>query len=207
LPKPKPKEAVLFNKSEQSSLEKFLIAAESLFSVGVLISLFLGIRIGELCALKWKDVDLAAKEIHVRHTLQRIKNFDVNKKNKTELVLTEPKSDKSHRTVPLPDFLIPILAKWKVDGDYFVLSGTKKPVEPRTVQNRFKRLLNGAGLPSTNFHSLHHLFATNCLQCNCDVKTLSELLGHSSADTTLKRYVHTSDERKRECINMLKPAA
>lgn len=209
LPKPKPKESVLLGKNEQVRLQKKLLTAGNLFSAGVLTSLYTGVRIGELCALTWKDIDLNEGVLRVNKTLQRVKVFDHAKigKNKTELVLTAPKSDMSRRTIPIPDCLLSILKRAKSADNCYVLSGTSCPVEPRTAQNRFKSLLKNARLPSVHFHALRHMFATNCLQCGCDVKTLSEILGHSSVTTTLNRYVHTSDERKRECVNMLKLSA
>ena len=203
LPKPKTKELNLFSNDEQNKLVKSLLAGENLFHTGVLLSVYSGVRIGELAALTWNDIDLKNKKILIRRTLQRVKNFDENSKGKTKLILTEPKSDTSRRTIPIPDCLMPILEKAKADSDSYLLSGASKPVEPRTIQNRFKKILKNTELPSLNFHALRHLFATNCLQRGFDVKTLSELLGHSDATVTLKRYIHSSDERKRECMNKL----
>ena len=203
LPKPAKNELAMLNIDEQNKLVKTLLTAENLFYTGVLLSVYSGVRIGELAALTWNDIDIKNRKIYIRRTLQRVKNFDKTCAGKTKLILTAPKSGASQRTIPIPDCLLPILEKSKADDNCYVLSGTCNPVEPRTIQNRFKRILKNAELPSLNFHSLRHMFATNCLQRGFDVKTLSELLGHSDATVTLKRYVHSSDERKRECMNML----
>ena len=174
-------------------------------ALGIALSLHTGIRIGELCALQWKDIDLTNRTITVRKTVQRIKCY--GGKNKTKLVITEPKSASSARIIPIPDCLIVVLEKFKDNADKYVLSGKYSPVEPRTVQYRFASVLKKANLPSVHYHSLRHAFATNCISLGFDVKTLSEILGHSSVEITLNRYVHSSLDRKRACMDMVKWAA
>ncbi len=201
VPKARTAEKRMLSPSDRSVLISYLSSDASASDTGILLSMATGIRIGELCAMKWTDIDIEKKIITVRHTLQRIKNICGNRS--TKLVLTAPKSDSSARTIPLPDFMIPLLVRQKADGDCFLLSGTGKAVEPRTMQYRFKSILRKLGIPYVSFHSLRHLFATSCIAVGFDVKTLSEILGHSSVNITLNRYVHSSAERKAECMNML----
>ena len=203
MPKRTKADIVILSKSEQSKLMSQL--GDDLTSLGVALSLHTGIRIGELCALQWKDIDLANRTITVRKTVQRIKNF--GGKTATKLVITEPKSASSARIIPIPDCLVAMLERFKDSAEKYVLSGNCKPVEPRTLQYRFAAILKKANLPSVHFHSLRHAFATNCISLGFDVKTLSEILGHSSVEITLNRYVHSSLDRKRAGMDMVKWAA
>jgi len=116
--------------------------------------------------------------------------------------MSSPKSRSSIREIPLPEFVIPILKATKAADDSYVLSGTHKLVEPRNMQYRFKNLLKRLSLPQVSFHLLRHQFATRCVELGFDVKTLSEILGHSSVEITLNRYVHSSIERKRDCMKL-----
>lgn len=194
IPKGKTKEKELLNKTEQTRLNRYLNSNPTLSNVGILLSSATGIRIGELCALKWSDIDLQKRTLTVRNTVQRIQNIGGD--TATKLVVTSPKSSSSVREIPLPDFIIPLLNEFKTDGEYYLLSGSRNLVEPRTMQYRFKRIISDLSLPNVSFHSLRHQFATNCIELGFDVKTLSEILGHSSVEITLNRYVHCSMERK-----------
>lgn len=160
-----------------------------------------GVHLGELCALKWENIDLEKKILTVRNTAQRIKN--IGGTTATKLVVTSPKSSSSVREIPLPEFIIPLLSKAKANSGCYLLSGTRNIVEPRVMQYRFKRVLSDLSLPDVSFHSLRHGFATNCIAIGVDVKTLSEILGHSSVEITLNRYVHSSMERKAEYMKTL----
>ena len=166
------------------------------------MSLFTGLRIGELCALKWSDIDLSNRTISVSKTIQRIAV-----QGGTQLVITEPKSISSVREIPIPDCIFSLLRKFCSNADFYILSGMTKPVEPRTMQYRFQALLKKAKLPSIHFHALRHMFATNCVELGIDVKSLSEILGHSGVEITLNRYVHSSLERKKAFMKKLKFAA
>ena len=194
MPKGKSKEKELLSKAEQSKLNHYLIINPTVTNVGILLSSATGIRIGELCALKWENIDLEKGVLSVRNTAQRIKNL--SGEASTKLVVTSPKSNSSVREIPLPEFIIPLLNKLKASNDCYLLSGTRGIVEPRVMQYRFKRILNELQLSNVSYHSLRHLFATNCIALGVDVKTLSEILGHSSVETTLNRYIHSSMERK-----------
>ncbi len=201
LPKSENNEMKLLSKSEQEKLCKFVFYKPDNTKIGVLLSYYAGLRIGEVCGLKWCDIDLNKGILKVERTVQRIyENIS------TRLIIDKPKSRSSVREIPLPKFLIEILRKFKADDSAYVLSGTDKLTEPRTMQYRFKTLLKKANLPSINYHSLRHMFATNCIELGFDVKTLSEILGHATIETTLNRYVHSSMERKTACMNLLKVA-
>ena len=204
MPKKSKPEIAILTKEQQKKLESYIAENHSLSSLGVSMSMYMGLRIGELCALQWNDVDLEKRTLTVRKTIQRIQDFDGDKK--TKLVVTEPKSTKSLREIPIPDCLIPILEEFKNKKNCYILSGNQKPVEPRTMQYRFRKILKNAELPSVHYHSLRHLFATNCIGLGFDVKTLSEILGHSSVEVTLNRYVHSSMDRKRICMNLICPS-
>lgn len=188
----------LLSASEQSQLKAALTEKISCSNVGILLSAATGIRIGELCALKWKNIDLEKSIITVKQTVQRV----MNNGGGTRLIVTSPKSASSVREIPLPDFIIPYLKAVQSADDCFLLSGNNKITEPRTMQYRFKSILKKANLPYVNFHALRHMFATSCISLGFDVKTLSEILGHSSVQITLNRYVHSSMERKKTCMKM-----
>lgn len=198
IPKCTSNEKKLLSGTEQSILNSYLLKEKTYLNVGILLAAATGIRLGELCSLKWADIDPLSGTVFVGHTLQRIRNCDSG--SATKLVITSPKSNSSVRKIPLPVFVITILEKLRKDDDYFILSACEKPLEPRTVQYAFKKILRINGLPDVSFHSLRHTFATNCIALGFDAKTLSELLGHSSVTITLNRYVHSSMERKAKCM-------
>lgn len=205
LPKKKKSEIVLLSSTEQKKLQSYMQNNTSQTTLGITLSMYTGLRIGELCALQWKDIDLEKRTLTVNHTLQRIR--DAHGTAKTKLIITEPKSISSHRTIPLPDCLLHILKTFQIDSNAFVLSGSNKPVEPRVMQYRFASILKRVNLPSVHFHALRHMFATNCISLGFDVKSLSEILGHSSVEITLNRYVHSSMEQKRAFMGRLSFAA
>lgn len=198
-PKYAKKELKLYTKNEQKILKSALLKEANPTKLGILLCLFSGIRIGELCALKWSDINLSNSLLYITKTCQRIKCG-----NSTKIVITSPKSTSSDRVIPFPEFLLNILKDFTPsEKNSYLLSGSEKIVEPRTMQYRFKSILKKANLPSANFHSLRHIFATNCIEIGFDVKTLSEILGHGTVEITLNRYVHSSISRKRECMELL----
>lgn len=202
MPKTPKKDVRLLTPGEQAILKRYIDSKRDSTSLGIALSLFTGLRIGELCALQWKDIDLKKRILTVGKTIQRIKNFDGN--SKTRLIISEPKSSGSRRSIPIPECLVDKLCEFRSDGDIYVISGQLTPTEPRTMQHRFARILKNVGLPSVHFHSLRHAFATRCVELGFDIKTLSEILGHSSVELTLNRYVHSSFDRKKECMSRLK---
>lgn len=139
--------------------------------------------------------------IHISRTIQRIK--DKSENSKTKLVIGTPKSKTSERDIPIPDFFIDILKARKYNENSFILSGTYKPTDPRTIQNRFKSVLKKCGIRNVNFHLLRHTYATVCIENGFDAKTVSELLGHASVNITLNRYVHSSLDMKKKYVAKL----
>lgn len=196
------KETRVLNRTEQQQLTEYLMNNIDNTKAGVLLSLYTGIRIGELCALKAKDFDFLNKKLNVRQTLQRIQKGQCDD-NKTYISITEPKSAASVREIPLPDFICKIFSAMKLRLNEFVLSGTLVPIEPRTMENRYNRIMKNLGIAGATFHTLRHTFATRSMELGFDIKSLSEILGHSSVNITLNRYVHSSFEMKTENMKKL----
>lgn len=193
----------VLGKKEQELLTEYLSYNTDLTKLGVLISLYTGIRIGELCALKWSDINLEENFIKVSKTLQHIEDYS-NCSQKTKVIIDKPKSESSKRIIPLPGFLKEILYGFKTKGSAFVLTGdSKKFTEPRTMQARFRNILEDCGLPQVNFHVLRHTFATRCVELGFDIKSLSEILGHSNVNMTLNKYVHSSFDLKKNNMEKL----
>lgn len=194
----------------RKKLERYLIEEESLIGEGILLSLYTGLRIGEICALRWEQILIEEGILQIRYTLQRIPNLDYEKGKvgsaKTKIIVTSPKSGCSNRDIPLPVFLLERIKKISHEsGDAFFLTGSSQSfIEPRCMNNHFKRILQQCGIPETNYHTLRHTFATRCIELNFDAKTLSEILGHSNVNITLNRYVHISLDQKRKSMEMLK---
>lgn len=191
---------------EQRRLEAYLRRTEDGVGVGILLSLYMGLRIGEVCALSWEDMDLENRILYVRHTVMRIRNpyRPAADSPHTLLVLEEPKTKCSLRCIPIPDRLISTLSKRKMDSDSnYVVSNQASFMSPRTYEYRFHRILEFAGIRSVNYHVLRHTFATRCVEAGADVKTISELLGHANVAVTLNIYVHSSIERKRAQIEKI----
>ncbi len=187
----------VFSKEEQNKLLDYLTTDVDGYKLGIIICMFTGIRLGEICALKSEDVNLSRRTITVNHTVQRIKIENLN--SKTELVISSPKTVNSYRIIPICDFLFSILDKYMPDTIY-VVNGSKL-MEPRTYQYYFQRLLTNLSVETKKFHSLRHTFATNCIINGMEPKCLSEILGHSDIKTTLNKYVHPSMEQKMRQIN------
>jgi integrase len=189
--------------TEQNKLNQYLYENLSLTNVGILICMYTGIRIGEICALKWKNVSFSEHCIFIESTMQRLQQ-QTSGYYKTKIVISEPKSCCSIRRVPIPDNLYETLKNLHQNPDCFLLTGDVKEIlEPRTLQNRFKAVIKKCGIQNANFHSLRHTFATRCVEVGVDVKSLSEILGHASVNITLNKYVHPSMEQKLKNINML----
>lgn len=202
MPKKKMPEIELLDESEQITLQNYINRNQCHSTLGVALSMSTGIRIGELCALQWKDIDLEKRILTVRKTMQRIQC--PTETSKTKLIITDPKSESSRRKIQIPDCMVGFLNKFKEKSGKYVLTGTNKPIEPRTMQYRFATILKNAKLPSVHFHALRHIFASSCIKLGFDVKALSELLGHSSVEITLNRYVHSSFEQKKEYMKRIK---
>jgi len=193
----------VFSKTEQEQLCKYILTELEPCNIGILVCLFTGLRIGEICALRWEDVSFADQTIHVHQTLQRVQNQSGNGP-KTKIVVTTPKSSCSIRTIPIPDELSEMLAAYKRSSvGYLLTNDERKFVEPRTMQNRFKKALKSSGIEAANFHVTRHTFATRCIELGFDVKSLSEILGHATVNITMNRYVHPTLELKKENMKKL----
>ncbi len=197
--KRKKKTARTLSKAEQARLLGCIYHKPDKFKTAVLLCLYTGLRLGELCALQWADVDFEGMTLTVNRTVQRIAVQD--HMTKTILMETEPKSENSKRTIPLTAEIMELLVRLK-EGQPYVF-GDERPLEPRTMQYRFKKILKTAEVDGRNFHILRHTFATNCVENSMDAKTLSEILGHSDVRITLNRYVHPTMDSKRKQIGML----
>ena len=205
-PKEQKKEMRVLSPQEQRTFTNYLLENPDIYKIGILIALTTGLRIGEICALKWKDVSLENMTIKVSSTMQRLKNIDENSNAKTKVVISEPKSDNSARIIPLIDFTANLFKLLGNDNSStgFVLSGSENNfVEPRTLQYRLSKYTKECGLEGVHFHTLRHSFATRCVEVGFELKSLSEILGHSSPTITMQRYVHSSLELKRYNMNKL----
>ncbi len=189
----------VLNRKEQTKLLSVLCHEMDIFKMAVLLCMYTGLRLGEVCALKWSDIDFKNHLLMVNRTVQRI--CIEGYQTKTILLETEPKSEFSRREIPLSPSAMELLVQFHHDREY--VFGKNKPMEPRTLQKHFKKIIEETRLEHKNFHILRHTFATNCIEGGIDVKSLSEILGHSDVQITLNRYVHPSMDIKRKHLNAL----
>lgn len=204
VPKYTAKKIRVLSYEEQQMFIRFLLKDMDSYKFGVLFALTTGLRIGEVCALKIRDISLKEKTVTVRETMQRIKN--IGDGAKTKIVLTAPKSDTSVRVVPLTNTAFELCKERvsKYDEHAFLLTGSEtKFIEPRSLQYHIKRYSEACGIENMHFHVLRHTFATRCVEVGFEIKSLSEVLGHSSPRITLERYVHSSLEFKRQNMTKL----
>lgn len=191
---------------EQIILEHYAYNDLNASKLGILICLNIGLRIGEVCGLKWDDIDYINNTIRINRTVERIR-IPKHKEGtaKTELVIGEPKTVTSKRILPIPINLIPYIKSvhLKSTSDYVISGITNDFLDPRTYQYRFHKYLEDCNLRKVNFHALRHTFATRCIEVGVDIKSLSEFLGHASVNITLDTYVHSSMKLKHSQINML----
>lgn len=199
LPRCERKAVKKLSETEQKMLVSYLKRNINPTSLGVLISLLMGLRIGELCGLRWNDVDLENKLLCINRTVQRIASTE--SVTKTKIVISSPKSATSRRCISIPDCLIAYFEGLKKDGRFYILSGTEDVIEPRTMQYRYKSILRSALISNHSYHQLRHTFATNCILNGFDIKTLSNILGHSSVSLTLSRYIHPDTAHERLLMN------
>ena len=202
LPQAQTRTAEPLSGSEQARVREFVLERPTPRRVGLLLQMELGLRIGEVCGLQWRDFDLEAGLLTVRRTVSRIYGPDGH----TRLVIQTPKTRSSGREIPIPRSLLPLLAELgrEAGADSWFLSGnTGRPVEPRCYRKSIQGYLRRAAVRKVHPHLLRHTFATTCLQAGCDIKTLSEILGHTDANITLKRYVHSNLGRMRREMNRI----
>lgn len=200
-PNPEKNELIILNSSEQSHLEKSLILNLSNTAIGILITLQTGLRIGEICALTWDDIDFKNCILHVRSTVSRVKN---TQGKGTMLIIDTPKTEASIRAIPFKttfrDLLLNIKAKAVSN---YVISDKVDFISPRTFEYRYHKIMERLDLPDLNYHALRHTFATRCIEYGVDIKSLSEILGHSNVSITLNTYVHSSMDLKRTQMEKL----
>ena len=194
----------VLSRAEQKKIMNYIQEHFTFKNLGVYICLSAGIRIGEVCALTWEDIDTDNGVISINRTIQRIYLIE-NGVRRTELILDTPKTKNSIRDIPISKDLLRILKPFKkiVNPSFFVLTNDAKPTEPRTYRSYYKKLMNELDMPELKFHGLRHSFATRCIESNCDYKTVSVLLGHSNISTTLNLYVHPNMEQKKKAIEQM----
>ena len=201
LPAYRRKQIDIFYPDEIQRLAQKIMDKPTTAGIGILLTLNTGLRLGELCALQYKDIDLRNGVIHITKTVQRIRSGDC-----TCLMVLPPKSDSARRTIPLPGDMAALLKKIiqsHPNGENYLLTGKSAPMEPRTMQYQYRTLLKAAGIPYRNFHVLRHTYASRCVERGVDVKSLSEMLGHADVRTTLQVYVHSSLEHKMRVIQSI----
>ena len=205
-PKPVKRAPKLLNEIDWQRLNRYVRKTEEASQLGILIAMHTGLRIGEVCALRYSDIDFASGVLSVNHTMQRIKSADRNETAKTKIIIDAPKTECSHRKIPLPTFLIPMLAEHQqqaVSREAYITTGNASYTEPRVYYRQYQAIQKQCGISGYSFHALRHTFATRCIENGCDPKTLSELLGHASVKITLERYMHPSMSAKRAVMDRL----
>lgn len=194
----------VFTVNQQKIFIDYLTTHINIRNMGLLLCLNTGMRIGEICALKWDDIDTKQGFVNINKTLYRI--YLGNKEDKkTELILSTPKTLHSYRSIPICKELLKGIRKLKprASSGLFFLSTSEKPIEPRTYREYYRKVLRQLKLPALKFHGMRHSFATRCIENECDYKTVSAILGHSDITTTLNMYVHPTAEQKRKCIEKM----
>ena len=194
----------VLSRTHQKKVMNYIQEHFTFRSLGIYICLSSGIRIGEICALTWEDIDAENGTIHIRKTIQRIYMIEDGNR-RTELLLDTPKTKNSIREIPMSRELLRMLKPFKKIGNpsFFVLTNDAKPTKPRTYRSYYKNLMRDLEIPELKFHGLRHSFATRCIESNCDYKTVSVLLGHSNISTTLNLYVHPNMEQKKKAIDQM----
>lgn len=199
----KRKKIYIFTKREQKKITEYILKNTTPKGIGVLISLYTGMRIGEICALKWSDIDFKNNIIHVNKTLQRVYLKDDNNHVTSSIVISNPKTLNSNREIPINKEFADIIKKFKINSNHYVLTSSLNCIEPRAYRKNYNSMLKKIKVKQNNFHSLRHTFATNCISLGVDYKTVSELLGHSDISITLNLYVHPNLSQKKKCMNMI----
>lgn len=198
------KELAVLTVAQHKKILNYICQNFTFRNLGIYISLSAGLRIGEVCALRWSDINVDDGTISVKRTIERIYVIE-GKKRHTELIINTPKTKNSCRDIPMSKELLALLKPIKkiVNTNFYVITNELSPTEPRTYRNYYKKLMKQLDIPKLKFHGLRHSFATRCIESNCDYKTVSVLLGHSNISTTLNLYVHPNMEQKKRCISKM----
>ena len=199
LPYNPPKDIEIFTKENQIKLMNHIQSNITHKNFGILLCIHTGIRIGELCALKWGDINFSMKMLHINKTMIRT----YTKEDGSKLFITPPKTRSSNRNIPLNSWIMQYANLLRGKDDHYILTNTAKYTEPNKYRLYYNRMLKQLKLPHLTFHALRHTFATRCIECGCDYKSLSELLGHSNVSITMNIYVHPQMELKRKCVELL----
>lgn len=204
-PKERKRKMRVLTLEEQQQLVRFLLSDMDEVKFGVLLALLTGLRIGEVCALKWEDISVADRVIRVSSTMQRLQTLDKASSTKTKITVGEAKSQTSQREIPLSASAFDLCKRMQAfNGKAYVLTGDPlRYLEPRVLQYRLAKFADACGLKDVHFHALRHTFATRCVEVGFEIKSLSEILGHASAKVTLDRYVHSSLALKRANMDKL----
>ena len=206
-PKANRKEMRVLSREEQQRFVAYLLTDMDACKFGILLALFTGIRIGELCALRWDHISMQDKTICIAATLQRLRDTDMQGSSRTRIVIGTPKSETSFRTIPMSDDTFALCKRMDPqEASAYVLTGTEQFMEPRALQYRMEKYTRECGLEGVHFHTLRHTFATRAVEVGFEIKSLSEVLGHATTTITLDRYVHSSMELKRDNMNKLAAA-
>lgn len=200
MPSGEEKEISVFTKKEQQVIESFCLNHKKKNYIGIVICLYTGIRLGELLALTWDDIDFNSNLLTINKT-----SYSAKLDGKTQIIVDKPKTKKSNRVIPLPNQLVKLLKVIKKENNskYVITTRNSGMVGNRSYQRTFKFILKKVNVPYRNFHSLRHTFATNAIELGMDVKTLAEILGHTNAMITLNRYSHSLLNYKIEMMNKL----
>lgn len=193
----------VLSKIEQKKLISYIASNKNIKNLSILLTLYSGLRIGELCALKWSDIDFKKNILTVNKTLQRIYTKDNINSGSSKIVLSNPKTKNAYREIPLNNNFAVLLKEYKSNNNDYILSCSAKAIEPRSFRKYYSSILKKVNIKHFSFHSLRHTFATNCIRLGTDYKTVSELLGHSSVNITLNLYVHPQISQKKKCINSI----
>lgn len=201
------KEIEILSADEQKKIENYVRKYTTSTGIGILITLYTGLRIGEICALSWKDIDFENEVIHVRHTVARV-NSESECESNSRLIIDEPKTKASKRDIPISSNILELLSKYREQSKYeYVVSDKSGFTSPRTYEYRYHKILKHCGITSVNYHTLRHTFASRCVEVGVDIKSLSEILGHGNTSITLNTYVHSSIMQKKAQLEKLIRAA
>ena len=196
------KKIKIFSHTEHLKLFQYINSNLDEKSLGILISLLCGLRIGEVCGLKWCDIDFENEILSVNRTVQRI-YIKKTISSESKIIISSPKTTSSFRNIPLSKHLIKIMKNLRKNDDFYIITGNKNFIEPRIYRKYYYSILSSLNLSKLSFHSLRHTFATQAIELGTDYKTVAEILGHSSINTTLNLYVHPKMEYKRKCLNLI----
>lgn len=194
---------MVLSTNEQQKLEQYLFSHLNRLHLGIVISLYAGLRIGEVCALKWSDFDFENNTVAIQRTMMRIQDVSSEAVQKTKIIVGRPKTECSNRVIPLPAFLIEDIRLISGCPSHYILTNSESYMEPRSYYRKYKKIMESCGLGQFNYHALRHTFATRCIENNFDLKSLSEILGHANVSTTMQKYVHPSMSLKRQHMDRL----